>query len=69
MIANVMGHLNCSGAAASSSSSSWGIAKAGGQCVACASFSRLPSAPAQTLFTWPSSGNPTEATPLEFQAH
>ena len=45
MIASVMGHLNCSGAAASSSSSSWGIASAGGQCVACASFSRLQNAP------------------------
>ena len=44
MIARVMGHLNCSGAAASSSSSSWGIFRAGGQCVACASFSRLHSA-------------------------
>ena len=41
MIARVMGHLNCSGAEVSSSSRSWGTFRGGGQCVACASFSRL----------------------------
>ena len=53
MIASVMGHLNCSGAAASSSSSSWGTFKAGGQCVACVSFSRLHSAEFHPIYTSP----------------
>ena len=53
MIASVMGHLNCSGAAASSSSSSWGTFKAGGQCVACASFSRLHNAQFHHIYMSP----------------